>query len=86
MALTHDPIAREQLYEMRATLGPLYINAVWALRGFEQEARNVEAIARWRESYPAWDRLFGRAEIRVRPASADVIAMLNGRAEDSKAA
>ena len=45
MALLVEPVAIEQLAEMRNTLGPLYVNAIWAQRTFEQEVRNGETMA-----------------------------------------
>ena len=75
MALLVEPIATEQLAEIRNTLGPLYINAIWAQRAFEQEVRNGETMARWRASYPAWDRLFGRHDLSVNTPSTNVVSM-----------
>jgi hypothetical protein len=86
MALIFDPIAREQLNEMRISLGALYINAIWAQRAFEQQTRNEEALAQWRQSYPAWDRLFGRSEMSVQEPIVTLVTLPSGRSEDSKAA
>jgi hypothetical protein len=86
MALSYDPIAREQLNEMHLSVGPLYYDAIWAQRAFEQETRNAEALSHWRHSYPAWDRLFGRPAMSVQAPGADIIAMLGGRTQKSKAA
>jgi hypothetical protein len=85
MALSYDPIAREQLNEMHLSVGPLYYDAIWAQRALEQETRNAQALSRWRHSYPAWDRLFGRPAMSVQAPSADIIAM-GGRTQKSKAA
>ncbi len=38
LALICEPLAREYVKEMRDTLGPRYINAIWAQRAFRQEA------------------------------------------------
>jgi hypothetical protein len=89
MALIFDPIAREQLNEMRINLGALYVNAIWAQRAFEQEIRNEAALTHWRQSFPAWDRLFGRPAMNVQEpqeSNAAVVVLPNGRSEDSKAA
>jgi hypothetical protein len=86
MALIFDPIAREQLTGMRANLGELYINAIWAQRTFEQEIRNQQALVQWRQSFPAWDRLFGRPAMNVQEPSVTVVALPSGRSEESKAA
>ena len=86
MALIFDPIAREQLTGMRTNLGELYINAIWAQRAFEQEIRNEQALAQWRQSFPAWDRLFGRPAMNVQEPSVTVVALPSGRSEESKAA
>ena len=86
LALMYDPIAREQLKEMRNTLGPRYINAIWSLRALEQQTRNEEAMVRWRASYPVWDRLFGRPATELHARIAHVIAVPAARLEDSKAA
>jgi hypothetical protein len=84
MALNYDPIATQQLKEMRGSAGPRYIDAIWALRTFEQATRNEEAAARWRRSFPAWARLF-QCPVRTHAANADVIPV-SGRVADSKAA
>jgi hypothetical protein len=87
MALFYDPIAREQLNEMRISLGPRYNDGIWTQRAFEQETRNAEALSQWRQSFPAWDRLFGRPAKSMQAPSADIIAMPGGRAQQkSKAA
>ena len=86
MALNYDPIAQEQLDGMRANLGALYVDAIWALRAFEQAARNEKATAHWRQSYPAWDRLFARPSKRVEVPDANIISMPKARLEESKAA
>ena len=86
VALIYDPIAREQLKEMRNTLGTRYINAIWTQRAFEQETKHEEAMVRWRASYPAWDRLFGRPAMDLHAPIAQVVAMPAARSEDSKAA
>jgi hypothetical protein len=86
MALLVEPVAIEQLAEMRNTLGPLYSDAIWAQRAFEQLARNGEAMANWRASYPAWDRLFQRPVVDLHARIAQVVAMPSKRSEDSKAA
>jgi hypothetical protein len=75
MALIYDPIARDQLNEMRLTLGAFYVSAIWAQREYEQKARNAEALELWRQSFPAWDRLFGRPMPNIRSDGADIIAM-----------
>jgi hypothetical protein len=71
----YDPIARDQLNEMRVNLGTFYVSAIWAQREYEQKARNAEALELWRQSFPAWDRLFGRPTPGVRTDSAHIIAM-----------
>ena len=95
MALTFDPIAREQLNEMRYTLGELYISAIWAQRGFEQQVRNAAALTQWRQSFPTWDRLFARPPMAVKRPEASpsaqksdvaIIHLPNGRSGDSLAA
>jgi hypothetical protein len=86
MALFYDPIAREQLNEIHLNVGSLYNDAIWAQRAFEQEARNTQALLQWRQSYPAWDRLFGRPAMSVQAPTADIIAMPGGRTQKSKAA
>jgi hypothetical protein len=86
LALICEPMAREYVKEMRDTLGPRYINAIWAQRAFEQEARNEAAMSRWRASYPAWDRLFKRPAMDLHARIANVIGMAAARPEDSKAA
>lgn len=95
MALVFDPVAREQLNEMRTTLGESYAAAIWAQRGFEQEIRNAAAIAHWRESFPAWDRLYGRPAMQLGPqpeaqsaqdSHSAIVLLPNGRAGDSRAA
>ena len=86
MALLVEPIATEQLAEMRNALGPRYINAIWAQRSFEQEAQNEEATARWRASYPAWDRLFGRHDPSVNTPNTNVVSIVSEGPENNKAA
>jgi hypothetical protein len=86
VALIYDPIARDQLREMRNTFGPRYVNAVWAQRAFEQETRNEEAMVRWRSSYPVWDRLFGRPATDLNARIVQVVATPAARSENSKAA
>jgi hypothetical protein len=78
VALLHEPIAREQLREMRNTLRTRYINAIWELRTYEQETRNEEAMTRWRGSYPAWDRVFGCPATDLHARIAKVTGMVAG--------
>ena len=75
MALLVEPVATEQLNRLRNTLGPLYLDAIWAQRGFEQDVRNGETMASWRASYPAWDRLFGRNDPSVNKPLSNVASM-----------
>ena len=75
MAFIYDPIAREQLSELRSSLGALYLDAIWAQRVLEQQARNTETVGLWRQSFPAWDRLFGRPARNTPANTAAIIAM-----------
>jgi hypothetical protein len=86
VALIYEPVARERLREMLNTLSTRYINAIWALRAYEQDARNEEAMTRWRASYPAWDRVFGRPETDLHARIANIAGIATGRSENSKAA
>ena len=86
LAAMYDPMAREQPKEMHNTLGLRYINAVWALRAFEQQTPNEEAMVRWRASYPVWNRLFGRPATDLHARVAQFIAMPAARLDDSKGA
>lgn len=86
VALIYEPIARDHLKEMRNNLSTRYVNAIWAMRAHEQDARNEEAMTHWRASYPAWDRLFGRPAADLHARIANITDLAAERSEKSKAA